>query len=99
MSDSLVFPSFRVNTDSKNRITLCGIPDNCAIVLFCSGSISIDHFSSFEDSTKVKIKMSQLIVQIYKLSRAASRTARRCDVLVLFMALCTLLISGAVQSG
>ena len=44
--------------------------------------------------TKFKIRMSQLIVQIYKLSRAASRTARRCDILVLF-----LVISGAMQSG
>ena len=49
----------------------------------------------FENS----IKLSQLIVQIYKLPRAASRTARRCDILVLFVARCTLVISGAVQSG
>ena len=53
----------------------------------------------WKNHTKFKIRMSQLIVQIYKLSRAASRTARRCDILVLFVALCTLVISGAVQSG
>ena len=80
-------------------MTLCCIPDYCAIVLFCFGSISNHHFSSFANSTKFKIKMSQLIVQIYKLSRAASRTARQCDILVLFVALCILVISGAVQSG
>ena len=49
--------------------------------------------------TKFKIKMTQLIVQIYKLSRAASRTARRCDILALFVARCTLVKGGAVQSG
>ena len=78
MSGSLVFSWFRVNTDRKNRIILCYIPDNCAIVLFCFVSIILifgnEHFSSFENSTKFKIEMSQLIVQIYKLSRAASRT-------------------------
>ena len=38
----------------------------CAIVRFCFGSVSNDHFSSFENSTKFKFKLSQLIVQIYK---------------------------------
>ena len=51
------------------------IQDNCAFVLFCLGSMSNDHFSSLENSTKFKIQMSELITQIYKLSRAASRTA------------------------
>ena len=60
------FPWFRVNTDWKKRIILCCIPDNCAIVLFWFGSISNDRFSSFENSTKFNIKVSQLIVQIYK---------------------------------
>ena len=60
---------------------------------------SNDHFPSFENSTKFKIKMSQLIDQIYKLSRAASRTAQQCDILMLFVAQYTLVIIGAVQSG
>ena len=73
----------------------------CTVLLCFDYSIifSNDQFSSFENSTKFKIKMSKLIVQLYKLSRAASRTARRCDILVLFVARCTLVISGAMQSG
>ena len=76
MSGSLVFSWFRVNTDRKNRIIVCYIPDSCAIVLCFNYSIIFgnEHFYSFENSIKFKIKMSQLIVQIYKLSRAASRT-------------------------
>ena len=71
MSRSLVFSWFRVNTDRKNRLILCYIPDNCAIALWCFVSINYsiifinDHFSPFENSTKFKIKMSQVIVQIY----------------------------------
>jgi len=58
MSDSLALPWFRVNTDLKNWIILCCIPDNCAIALFCFGSTRNDHFSPFENSTKFKMKMS-----------------------------------------
>ena len=43
---------------------------------------------------KFNIRMSQLIVQIYKLLRAASRAARLCDILVLFVARCTPVKSG-----
>ena len=49
--------------------------------------------------TKFNIRMSQLIVQIYKLLRAASRTARRCDILVLFVARCTPVKSGEFENS
>ena len=91
------FLDFELKEIEKDRIILC----YCTVLLWVNYSIifSNDHFSSFENSTKFKIKMSQLIVQIYKLSRAAPRTARQCDTLMLFVARCTLVISGAVQSG
>jgi len=52
----------------------------CSTVLVCfnySTRFSNDDFTSFTNSTKFKIKMSQLIVQIYKLLPIALRTKAR----------------------
>jgi len=52
----------------------------CSTVFVCfnySTRFSNDDFTSFTNSTKFKIKMSQLIVQIYKLLPIALRTKAR----------------------
>jgi len=52
----------------------------CSTVFVCfnySTSFSNDDFTSFTNSTKFKIKMSQLIVQIYKLLPIALRAKAR----------------------
>ena len=68
---------------------------------------SNDHFSAFDNSTKemrlprllsLKLRCPGVAINRPDLQTAA-RTDRRCDILVLFVARCTLVKNGAMQSG